>query len=248
MALIIPVDSKRRRPEWTLSLEPSATTDYGSTICQGFTSPNLVTYVSSAYNQTSRVCCGGATQMHKPGAGTTVSKRVPSTAAILLAVLTLLNVLLLPSGTAFSGEGSWTAAGPADTNIGTIAVAPGDNQVLYTIGRQGLWKLDGGNWTLVNSRMAPSAPLAIDPRNAAVLYSSRSDNEGEIIKSIDSGASWTELRSGRPATALAIDPANPSIIYAGIAGGAPGVLGPSVLLRRRCPRHRHRGECACRTW
>ncbi len=146
-------------------------------------------------------------------------KGIPAVVVRLLIGLTLLGVWLLPAGAAFAGVGSWTPAGPADTNIGTIAVAPSNNQVLYAIGRQGLWRSEGGNWSHVNSRMAPGAPLAIDPRNDAVLYSSRSDNEGEIIKSTDSGANWTVLRSGRPATALAIDPSNPNTIYAGIAGG-----------------------------
>lgn len=132
--------------------------------------------------------------------------------------LTLVGVLLLPVGTAFAGVGTWIASGPADTNIGTIAVAPGNNRIVYAIGQQGLWKSDGGNWSLVNSKIGSDASLAIDPRNAATLYSGRVDSLSGIVKSTDSGTHWTMLKSGAPATALAIDPARPNIVYAGIAG------------------------------
>lgn len=156
--------------------------------------------------------------MHIVRGGMTGGKRIPAIVARLLIGLTLLGVLLLPARAAFAGAGNWTAVGLADTNIGTIAVAPGNNQIVYAIGSQGLWKSDGSNWSLVNSKLASDVPLAIHPRNAAILYSSSTDNLGEIIKSTDSGANWTVLRSGMSATALAIDPARPNIIYAGIAG------------------------------
>lgn len=139
----------------------------------------------------------------------------------MLVCAVLLGALLIPHGLARAGIGAWASNGPSD-GIRTVAVAPSNNQIIYATGNQGLWKsLDGGNnWSTVgNERLAPGAPLAISPADAATVYSTSLRSGGNIIKTTNSGLNWTVVRPNANATALAIDATRPNIIYAGLATG-----------------------------
>ena len=79
---------------------------------------------------------------------------------------------------------------------------------------------DGGATWLKNSGKATIAVvLALDPSNPNVLYAGRGtfDSKGGVWKSIDSGATFVEPKSGLPeadVTGIAVDPKNPSSVYA----------------------------------
>src|SRR5205085_2097919 len=90
----------------------------------------------------------------------------------------------------------------------------------------------GGSWVAVNSGL-PSVPeihtLAANPQDGNVVFAGTTGGghfttvpvaEQGIYRTIDGGASWTQLHGGLPATGLninqiAIHPAQPNVIYAG---------------------------------
>lgn len=141
----------------------------------------------------------------------------------LLASVAILVSLFAPLSTAQAGVDLWSSSGPTDS-IGTVAVAPNNNQIVYAIGQQGLWKTadSGGSWSLSSAaKLNLYAPIAVDPTNAAILYSSGTDTLRGLIKSTDGGGSWAIVRPNVDATALAVDPTRPNIVYAGlVTGGA----------------------------
>src|SRR5262245_5964707 len=72
------------------------------------------------------------------------------------------------------------------------------------------------SWKPVNTGLTSLniVALAIDPVNTSTIYVSAYG--GGVVKSIDGGATWSNVGLGRPnTTALAIDFVNPNIIYAG---------------------------------
>jgi tetratricopeptide (TPR) repeat protein/photosystem II stability/assembly factor-like uncharacterized protein len=79
---------------------------------------------------------------------------------------------------------------------------------------------DGGdNWDQVIFRYTWFWTLAIDPLTPTTLYAG--SDEG-VLKSTDSGRSWTEVGSGlaeHAVYALAIDPLTPTTLYAGTGDG-----------------------------
>lgn len=132
-----------------------------------------------------------------------------------------------------------------------IAIAPSDSATLYFIQGSNLYQTTNGgmSWTRLSS-FFDSSPLAdvsqllIDPLNPTVLYvlnaatadfPEREFTPTEILKSTDSGRTFSRLEDGLPATAslsyttslfiqLAIDPKNPSVLYLGTAGNGLFVL------------------------
>ncbi|MCL5026233.1 MAG: hypothetical protein M1531_07035 [Chloroflexi bacterium] len=149
------------------------------------------------------------------------AKRLAPLIILLICVAVLGTLLVVPPPAARAGVGFWSSSGPADI-IGTVAVAPGNGQVVYAIGQQGLWKTaDGGStWSLAGAAKLNSyAPIAVDPTNASALYSGGTDTLRGIVKSTDGGGSWAVLRPNVDATALAVDPTRPNIIYAGVVTG-----------------------------
>jgi photosystem II stability/assembly factor-like uncharacterized protein len=113
---------------------------------------------------------------------------------------------------------TWTSAGPAD-DISTIAIAPNNQQIIYAVGKTGLWKTTNGgiSWANVASLpMGEYGPLVVDPTNPSILYASGSRPSGGIVKSTNGGVSWTTVRAGGYATAIAIDPTRPGWVYAGV--------------------------------
>lgn len=163
---------------------------------------------------------------------------------------------------------TWTHIGLDDTqHIGKIAVDPKNPNVVFVavIGHlyeahpsRGVYKtIDGGKtWTkaLFKSESIGAIDVAIDPTNPKVIYASlwnarrppwytyqpSNGPGGGIFKSVDGGASWTELKKGLPQacigrTGLAIAPSNPKRVYAIVddflpepATAAPPTECPSV--------------------
>jgi photosystem II stability/assembly factor-like uncharacterized protein len=142
-----------------------------------------------------------------------------NSAISVLCVLVLCSVIALfmiqPAPT-FAGVGTWTSGGPAD-RMGTIAVAPSDNQIVYALGDTGLWKTTNGgtSWTRVNPHYDRNSPLAIDPNDPNVVFCELKDNPG-ISRSPNSGFTTSTSVPDVDVTAYLIDPSNPQIVYAGI--------------------------------
>ena len=143
------------------------------------------------------------------------------------------------------GGKSWKNVGLEQSeHIGKIVVDPRDSNVVYVAaqgplwlpgGDRGLYKtLDGGeNWerVLEIDEHTGVNEVLLDPRNPDVLYASSYQRRRRvwtlidggpgsgIHKSVDAGATWTELTSGLPEVemgriGLALSPANPDVLYA----------------------------------
>ncbi|MBB5206588.1 WD40/YVTN/BNR-like repeat-containing protein [Chiayiivirga flava] len=71
--------------------------------------------------------------------------------------------------------------------------------------------------------------LAMDPNDSDVLYAggyrdSYDFSGGRVFKSIDAGASWSEVSvgvAGADVRALVVDPSDSDTVYAGVGGGSP---------------------------
>lgn len=76
------------------------------------------------------------------------------------------------------------------------------------------------------------AALAVDPRNALVVYAGAAD--GGVWKTTDGGQSWTPLTDNQPSLStgsIALDPSNPDTIYVGTGeyNGGDGYPGVGIL-------------------
>lgn len=141
-----------------------------------------------------------------------------------------------------NGAATWEPVfdGKPVSSIGAIAVAPSDPRVIY-VGTgepnlrndiafgDGVWRSrDGGStWTHAGlDGTSQIAQIAIDPRNANVLYvaaigdifRSGSAQRG-IFRSTDGGAHWTRVLHPDDATgasSIVINPRNPRVLLAGL--------------------------------
>jgi photosystem II stability/assembly factor-like uncharacterized protein len=142
-----------------------------------------------------------------------------------------------------NGGRSWHArqASPGDRKSWrAIAFAPTDPRIVYAgtsayfsagtfsdeMPGSGVYaSRDGGaTWQAANdsvSRDANVCALAVDPRNAQVVYAA-TGNRG-LLRTTDAGKSWAALSSGLPKTAsvlcVTLDPRNPDVVYAGLLNG-----------------------------
>ncbi len=93
----------------------------------------------------------------------------------------------------------------------SLAVDPRDPNVIYV---GGFKSIDGGeSWNFMEG--GGDIALVMDPSNPDVLYGVG----GEILKTVDAGASWFPAGDGVPAPlALAIDPFDTDVLYAGTRG------------------------------
>lgn len=128
--------------------------------------------------------------------------------------------------------------------IGKIMIDPRNSNTVYVAaqgqawgpgGERGLYKTtDGGkNWerVLYVSENTGISDMEMDPRNPDVLYAVAHQRERRVFskinggpesalyKSVDAGATWTQLKKGLPRgdvgrIGIALSPANPDILYA----------------------------------
>ena len=93
----------------------------------------------------------------------------------------------------------------------SLAVDPRDPNVVYV---GGFKSIDGGEtWNFMEG--GGDTALVMDPSNPDVLYGL----EGEILKTVDAGATWFSAGEGVPAPAsLAINPFDTDVLYAGTHG------------------------------
>lgn len=119
-----------------------------------------------------------------------------------------------------------------------LAVDPQDSQVLYAGGKEVFKSLDKGHsWVPSIQGLSLDevsiTSLAIDPNHSNVLYAGGTplggpDFPGRIFKSVDGGASWSEVAQvGTWLRTLAIDPIHPNTVYAG-SSGKGGKIGTFV--------------------
>ena len=124
---------------------------------------------------------------------------------------------------------TWQRITPADDrefqNVDSLAVAPGDPQIIY-VGTYHLpWKtVDGGKtWSSIASGMIDDSDimsLRIDGKNPRRIFSSSCSG---IYRSEDGGASWTKLQgipyASRRTQQIVQDPADPRTLYAATTEG-----------------------------
>ena len=106
-----------------------------------------------------------------------------------------------------------------DLVVATMAMAPGDPNVVYAGTGVGVYKTtDGGaTWSATQAADIPIA-LVIAPTDANVLYAGYN---GSIFKTTDGGATWTSIGDslGAPQVfSLAVDPRDANVVYAGTTG------------------------------
>lgn len=126
----------------------------------------------------------------------------------------------LSGGVYRSRDGGMTwdqaTAGLGNRDLGGLVIDPSDPRVLYAAtGYEGLFKTTDGatSWARLQAYGAGGgAPIALDPRNTAVVYAGSR-------RSRDGGESWSDLPAPpRGIRALAVDPADSSL-YAGTNAG-----------------------------
>ncbi|MFK8005058.1 MAG: glycosyl hydrolase [Saprospiraceae bacterium] len=145
------------------------------------------------------------------------------------------------------GGQSWKNMGlKKSEHISEIIVHPENPNIIYVAAQGPLWKsggerglyksIDGGaTWKKVlgNSEWTGVTDIAMDPRDANVMYAATWDRHRTIAafmgggpgsglhQSRDGGATWTKLKTGLPKSNLgkigiAISPQQPDVIYAAI--------------------------------
>jgi len=115
------------------------------------------------------------------------------------------------------GGESWASVNKGLWCISSLAIDSINTQIIYAVTLDGVFKsTDGGeNWSQTGLANRNVESLAIDPKNTQVIYAGTFS--GGVFKSIDEGASWTQINSGLTETrvkTLTIDPKNTQVIYA----------------------------------
>ena len=148
---------------------------------------------------------------------------------IYLQMLFVIPLLLLLSSMMLAAESIGS-----DGRIETIAIDPHNPQIIYVGASSGMYKsTDGGRrWELTGAVLNDEFvhELAIDPKNSKIIYA----NAGHILKSIDSGITWSAENNWRSVSCwrvskIIIDPSDPSIIYTGKCKSIDGGLHWSVM-------------------
>jgi photosystem II stability/assembly factor-like uncharacterized protein len=123
----------------------------------------------------------------------------------------------------------WRRITPADDrelqNVDSLAVDPGDPQIVYVGTYHLAWKtIDGGKtWSSIASGMIDDSDimsLRIDGKNPRRIFSSACSG---IYRSEDGGASWTKLQgipyASRRTQQIVQDPSDPRTLYAATTEG-----------------------------
>jgi len=112
-----------------------------------------------------------------------------------------------------------------DANVQSLAIDPTDASVIYLgtgwgpFHGNGVYKsMDGGaTWAATNQGMIDYSitALAVDPTKPQIIYAGTFD--GELFKSTDSGATWSDLSTNLPDQTsiieIVLDPAAPQTVY-----------------------------------
>ncbi|MDZ4723539.1 MAG: thrombospondin type 3 repeat-containing protein, partial [candidate division Zixibacteria bacterium] len=129
------------------------------------------------------------------------------------------------------GAQNWTAISPSLTTryITTIGAAKSDGQVVYAGDRTGgvfVTQNGGGSWTDIGALLPDRwvTRLTVDPSNAAICYVTLSGyitqglNLPHIYRTINYGASWTDVSSNLPSAPIndvILDPHDNQTLYIG---------------------------------
>jgi fibronectin type 3 domain-containing protein len=123
-----------------------------------------------------------------------------------------------------AGNPTWTAvtAGMTAQGMRVVAVAPSAAAKVYAAGDHGFWASadSGTTWTGAASQLQFVRAISVHPSLSGTVYAvvAGGVSGSQVRKSVDSGATWTDLGFGSTAaqnlTSIAIDPTNPNIIYA----------------------------------
>jgi photosystem II stability/assembly factor-like uncharacterized protein len=137
--------------------------------------------------------------------------------------------------TTTTGPAWYAIKSPTGVNINALAVPASDSNTILVGHNNGAIYLttngtaDAPTWTRIDNGALPTSrrlmSLAIDPSNTQVFYATFSGfNSGNIWKTTNSGATWTDISQGLPAAPIrtvAVNPTNPQWIY---VGGEVGVF------------------------
>jgi hypothetical protein len=98
------------------------------------------------------------------------------------------------------------------TSSRVYLVSPGESPL-------GLYRSDDAGSTFTGLASLPFGTIAVDPRNADVLYLGTYNSGDGLFKSTDGGRTLQDLGQPGAFSALAVDQRNPQIIYAGQRSG-----------------------------
>jgi photosystem II stability/assembly factor-like uncharacterized protein len=142
--------------------------------------------------------------------------------SILFAVFTL-----LVSSRPLSASGAWRPVGPYGGTIHSLALQPGDPDVLYAGSVIGVFKTvdRGAHWMPVGEPFGPVFDLAVDPVRPSTVYAA---TYGTVRRSPDGGATWistSDVTGNTTALAIADDgtvyvAAEGSGVFVSLDGGA----------------------------
>lgn len=137
-----------------------------------------------------------------------------------------------PDGIAAPQAAIWSSYPIYGGNMESMASDPSNSQVFY-IGTEtaGVFKTTdaGATWQPARAGLPPAAKvisLAVDPQNSNTLYAG-TDAVGIIWKSLDAGATWTNITHNMQygtsvyadeAYNIVVDPHNSNIVYVGLGG------------------------------
>jgi len=132
------------------------------------------------------------------------------------------------------GGASWTYAGLGADALSVLVIDPTSPTTLYSGTNSGVSKsTDGGaKWSVTGLAKANVSLLAIDPGQPNVLYAGTTGSYpeapgfGGLLKSTDSGASWSPINDGLgdllstrvAVNALVLDPGHTDVLYVGTSG------------------------------
>lgn len=124
----------------------------------------------------------------------------------------------------------WTYA--LSRGVWRIEIHPADASILYAATTEGIYKSGdrGMTWALVHG-VVMAMDVRVHPTDPDTIIASHGDLGSAgvgLYRSTDAGQSWSQLRTGLPATwsgkaQIAISPVNPDIVYASIADAGRGL-------------------------
>ncbi|HEV2846826.1 MAG TPA: hypothetical protein VG477_18365, partial [Thermoanaerobaculia bacterium] len=137
--------------------------------------------------------------------------------------LFLLALALLALAAPLSADGPpWVPLGPGGGSVASLAVHPGNPDVLYAATSGAPYKsVNGGvSWVEITG-IGRVSEVALDPSRPTTVYAL---SFNQVLKSVNGGATWTPsvpagLPPASPLRHLTVDPAQPSRLYVSAGGG-----------------------------